>query len=202
MQHGFDSIGLAENVYSPTKSRRRANKMKTAATSAMNAYDYAVGQQPVNPYAQTGADMFFQQPQTYTPLVVSLSSPPATTWFVGNILLTLVISTLKLPYHRYAPLAPFPQKLQPFQKTIHGFFMSDNLREELQRKAEATLQSLPSNPAFSISFCINRDELKLTRIFSLWQRCFFYPPSTSGRVPFAGTLRHLKSKEYAGLRLP
>lgn len=74
MQHGFDSIGLAENVYSPTKSRRRANKMKTAATSAMNAYDYAVGQQPVNPYAQTGADMFFQQSQTYTPLVVSLSS--------------------------------------------------------------------------------------------------------------------------------
>ncbi|KAH0614057.1 uncharacterized protein H6S33_005943 [Morchella sextelata] len=86
-----------------------------AATNAMNAYEFPVPQS-VNPYAQTG-DMFFPQTQSYTPL---------------------------LPYHRYAPLAPFPQKLLPFQRNIHGFFMSDNLREELQRKAEITLQSLPS----------------------------------------------------------
>lgn len=67
-QHGFDPIGLAENVYSPTKSRRRANKIKNAATNAMNAYEFPVSQ-PVNPYAQTG-DMFFPQTQSYTPLVV------------------------------------------------------------------------------------------------------------------------------------
>jgi len=64
LQHGFENMGLGENVYSPTRSRRRANKMKTTANATMNAYDFTVGA-PVNPYAQTGADMFYQPQQTY-----------------------------------------------------------------------------------------------------------------------------------------
>ncbi|PWW79831.1 hypothetical protein C7212DRAFT_273500 [Tuber magnatum] len=101
LQHGFENMGLGEN---------------TTANAAMNAYDFTVGA-PVNPYAQTGVDMFYQPQQTY-------QHP--------------------LNYHLYAPLAPYPQKLQPFQKNIHGFFLSDNLREELQKKADATLQTLPA----------------------------------------------------------
>ena len=69
-QHGFENMGLGENVYSPTRSRRRANKVKTTANTAINSYDFGVGQ-PVNPYAQTGVvDMFYQPQQTYQHPVV------------------------------------------------------------------------------------------------------------------------------------
>ena len=52
---------------------------------------------------------------------------------------------IQLNYHLYAPSAPYPQKLLPYQRNTHHFFMSDNLREELQRKQEATLQTLPAS---------------------------------------------------------
>lgn len=35
----------------------------------------------------------------------------------------------------------------PYQRTVHDLFISDGLREELQRKAEASLQILPSKSA-------------------------------------------------------
>ncbi|KAK9453859.1 hypothetical protein V1511DRAFT_503431 [Dipodascopsis uninucleata] len=50
-----------------------------------------------------------------------------------------------LQYHLYAPLPPHKASLLPYQKTVQGFFLSDNIREELQRKSEATLQILPNS---------------------------------------------------------
>ncbi|KAI9710066.1 MAG: hypothetical protein M1812_007530 [Candelaria pacifica] len=47
-------------------------------------------------------------------------------------------------YHLYAPLGPHRENLLAYQRTAHDFFISDNLREDLQRKAEASLQTLPS----------------------------------------------------------
>ncbi|CAG8536238.1 2113_t:CDS:10 [Paraglomus brasilianum] len=47
-----------------------------------------------------------------------------------------------LQYHLYTSPLPHISNLHPHQKTIHAFFMSDNLREDLQRKNEATLQTV------------------------------------------------------------
>ncbi|KAF9168571.1 PAB-dependent poly(A)-specific ribonuclease subunit 3 [Actinomortierella ambigua] len=46
-----------------------------------------------------------------------------------------------LQYHLYSTPLPHVSNLNPNQKTIHGFFISDNLREELHRKNEAILQA-------------------------------------------------------------
>lgn len=120
LQHGFDSIGLAENVYSPTKSRRKANKMKTAATNAMNAYDFAAVQ-PVNPYAQTGADMFFQQPQTYTPLVVSLPLLLAITWSTGEVFVDCGYLHLKAPLSPLCSFGPLSTEARTLPKDYPWF---------------------------------------------------------------------------------
>ncbi|KIW04755.1 hypothetical protein, variant [Verruconis gallopava] len=48
-------------------------------------------------------------------------------------------------YHNYAPLGPHRENLLAYQRTAHDFFMPDKLREELQKKAESTLQILPSS---------------------------------------------------------
>ncbi|KAI5817266.1 hypothetical protein BZA77DRAFT_310204 [Pyronema omphalodes] len=89
--------------------------------AAMASYEYT-GQ--VNPYAQ-GQDIFYQPTQsTYT---------------------------IPLNYLNYAPIAPYTQKLLTFQKNIHSFFLSDNLREELQRKSEAARQVLHSSLPSSLN---------------------------------------------------
>ncbi|KAJ3092231.1 PAB-dependent poly(A)-specific ribonuclease subunit 3 [Quaeritorhiza haematococci] len=52
-----------------------------------------------------------------------------------------------LQYHLYTTPLPHISNLHPHQKTIHAFFMSDKLREDLQRRSEAVWQILdPNNP--------------------------------------------------------
>lgn len=50
-----------------------------------------------------------------------------------------------LQYHLYAPLGPHRENLLSYQRTVHDMFIPDALREELQRKAEASLQVLPNS---------------------------------------------------------
>ncbi|CAO3565111.1 unnamed protein product [Mortierella alpina] len=47
-----------------------------------------------------------------------------------------------LQYHLYNTPLPHVSNLLPHQKTIHGFFISDSLREELHRKNEMILQTV------------------------------------------------------------
>ena len=49
-----------------------------------------------------------------------------------------------LQYHLYAPLGPHREALLPYQRVASDFFIPDALREDLQRKSAATLQTLPS----------------------------------------------------------
>ncbi|QDS77819.1 hypothetical protein FKW77_005997 [Venturia effusa] len=48
-------------------------------------------------------------------------------------------------YHNYAPVGPHKENLLQYQRTVHDLFIADNLREDLQRKAEASLQTLPNS---------------------------------------------------------
>lgn len=50
-----------------------------------------------------------------------------------------------LQYHLYAPVGPYKDDLLPFQRLTHNFFMQEKLREEMQKKAEATLQVMPNS---------------------------------------------------------
>ncbi|KAF9578323.1 PAB-dependent poly(A)-specific ribonuclease subunit 3 [Lunasporangiospora selenospora] len=47
-----------------------------------------------------------------------------------------------LQYHLYSTPLPHVSHLLPHQKTIHSFFISDSLREELHRKNEMVLQNV------------------------------------------------------------
>lgn len=41
-------------------------------------------------------------------------------------------------------MGPHKENLLSYQRTVHDLFIVDKLREDLQRKAEASLQTLPS----------------------------------------------------------
>ncbi|KAI9370555.1 hypothetical protein BJX61DRAFT_535561 [Aspergillus egyptiacus] len=47
-------------------------------------------------------------------------------------------------YHLYAPVGPHKQNLLNYQRNVHDLFLQNDLREELQKKAAATLQTLPN----------------------------------------------------------
>jgi hypothetical protein len=75
LQQGFDTMGLGDNVFTPTKSRRRTNGLKTGAQS-ITPYEYGGGQ--VNPYAQGQGDIFYQPGQNaYMSSMPVGSTPPA-----------------------------------------------------------------------------------------------------------------------------
>ncbi|EME48099.1 hypothetical protein DOTSEDRAFT_167686 [Dothistroma septosporum NZE10] len=50
-----------------------------------------------------------------------------------------------LNYHLYSSIGPRRDNLMPHQRSTADFFLSDNLREELQQKSEATLQTFANS---------------------------------------------------------
>ncbi|KAL4973386.1 hypothetical protein BDW66DRAFT_142179 [Aspergillus desertorum] len=47
-------------------------------------------------------------------------------------------------YHLYAPIGPHNQNALAYQRNVHDLFLPNDFREELQKKAAATLQTLPN----------------------------------------------------------
>ncbi|KAL2863761.1 PAN-complex poly(A)-binding subunit PAN3 [Aspergillus lucknowensis] len=47
-------------------------------------------------------------------------------------------------YHLYAPIGPHNQNTLAYQRNVHDLFLQNDFREELQKKAAATLQTLPN----------------------------------------------------------
>ncbi|KAJ0420550.1 PAB-dependent poly(A)-specific ribonuclease subunit pan3 [Aspergillus carlsbadensis] len=47
-------------------------------------------------------------------------------------------------YHLYAPIGPHSQNTLAYQRSVHDLFLQNDFREELQKKAAATLQTLPN----------------------------------------------------------
>ncbi|KAL4871205.1 hypothetical protein BDV12DRAFT_164391 [Aspergillus spectabilis] len=47
-------------------------------------------------------------------------------------------------YHLYAPIGPHSQSTLAYQRNVHDLFLQTDVREELQKKAAATLQTLPN----------------------------------------------------------
>ncbi|KAI1101425.1 hypothetical protein F4804DRAFT_343975 [Jackrogersella minutella] len=55
-----------------------------------------------------------------------------------------------LQYHLYYPITSGRESLQPYQRQIYDLFLPDSLREDLQKKSEATRQVLPSQPGVQL----------------------------------------------------
>ncbi|KAI9668510.1 MAG: PAB-dependent poly(A)-specific ribonuclease subunit 3 [Trizodia sp. TS-e1964] len=77
-------------------------------------------------------------------------------------------------YHQYAPLGPHRQKLHPYQRVANDFFISDSLREELQRKAEKNLQVL-QNSSLPINVNEFHSLVPLDNSFKKTMSVFGYP---------------------------
>lgn len=86
-------------------------------SSNLSNNETAYQSQQVNPYEQPSNDLFYQDRQAYQ----------------------------QLQYHLYASLPPNRKSLAKNERTAHDFFMNDTLRESLQRKQAAALQTLSNS---------------------------------------------------------
>jgi PAB-dependent poly(A)-specific ribonuclease subunit 3 len=53
--------------------------------------------------------------------------------------------TYQIQYHLYAPMGTDRKRLEGYQRLVHDLFMPQELREDLQKKSEATLRVLPTS---------------------------------------------------------
>ena len=53
--------------------------------------------------------------------------------------------TFQIQYHLYAPMGTDRKRLEGYQRLVHDLFMPQDLREDLQKKSEATLRILPTS---------------------------------------------------------
>ena len=90
-----------------------------SSTGSLSTGPHTPHQPQINPYAQdsstTGGTSYFQDSSYTQPL----------------------------QYHLYTALGPHREAMHPHQRNARDFFLSDTLREELQRKSAAAHQILP-----------------------------------------------------------
>ncbi|KAI0384532.1 hypothetical protein F5Y04DRAFT_293365 [Hypomontagnella monticulosa] len=55
-----------------------------------------------------------------------------------------------LQYHLYYPISTGRETMQPYQRQVYDLFLPESLREDLQKKSEATRQVLPSQPGVQL----------------------------------------------------
>lgn len=63
-------------------------------------------------------------------------------WFA--CLVDVSDTSFQLQHHLYAPVGPHRDNLLTYQRTVHDFFIAEDIRQELQRKIDATLQVMIS----------------------------------------------------------
>ncbi|TVY46335.1 PAN2-PAN3 deadenylation complex subunit PAN3 [Lachnellula occidentalis] len=102
------------------------------------------GQSAYDPFAMTGVNQALSAATPYNPYDESnnISSNGAGYFQTPAAFIT---TNQPLQYHLYAPIGPHREDILAYQRHAHDFFMPETLREELQKKAEATFQVMPNS---------------------------------------------------------
>ncbi|KAH0293523.1 PAB-dependent poly(A)-specific ribonuclease subunit PAN3 [Aureobasidium namibiae CBS 147.97] len=121
-QRGIQEF-VPQNFVPQTESGSSANNISSFDPFTMQGNSDASHAPQINPYAQD-----------------------ASTLAASSMFSAAAAFAHPLSYHLYAPLGPHRENLMAYQRTTHDFFIPDHLREEMQRKSEASLQTF-SNTA-------------------------------------------------------
>ncbi|KAK7973407.1 hypothetical protein PG996_007634 [Apiospora saccharicola] len=68
-----------------------------------------------------------------------------------------------LQYHLYAPVGPYRSDLSNYQRQAHDFFLREDIREDMQKKSEATRQVLPGSQLPSVAHYHSLVPLEIVR---------------------------------------
>lgn len=99
--------------------------------------------------------------------------------------------TQPLLHHLYFPAGPHKEDLLPYQRTSHDFFMSEKLRQDLQKKAEAARQVISTLESRVCSTAIHTNEFTHR-----------YRPSAARQFPQPRRSGHLEQEERQPFWVP
>ena len=119
----------------------RASRDSSAYHSLQNDVNNGISHGLYDPYGSSSSPLPSHaqpHPSQVNPYAQDATSNGHSSYFPTNQF------TQPLQYHLYASFGPHKEDLPAYQRSAHDFFISDTLREELQRKSAATLQMLPS----------------------------------------------------------
>ncbi|KIW43940.1 uncharacterized protein PV06_04986 [Exophiala oligosperma] len=108
---------VQEFIPRATPDQHMANENEISVTQAFESFQPANASNPYLDHSINGAAFYSGAPEFQQPV----------------------------QYHQYAPIGPFSANLAPYQRTVHDLFIPNDLREEIQKKAAATLQTMPGS---------------------------------------------------------
>lgn len=146
----FTPRGAGSSTPAPSENDRPINMANIAAIkefTPQNSYDLGSSNNPTStpaPDHNSSYDLFTAGMPSVNPYETEhLNSMTASAFYHNS---GAYSSPLQPPaYHLYANIGPHREDLQPHQRQMRDFFMSDDLREELQKKSHAARQVLPNS---------------------------------------------------------
>lgn len=92
-----------------------------------------------------------------------------------------------LQYHLYAPIGPHREDLMPYHRLTHDFFITENIREEMQKKSEATHQVMPNSQLpqldnFHSLVALDTTQRKNANLFGYTSWVYKATSSKNGRI--------------------
>ncbi|KAE9379831.1 hypothetical protein N431DRAFT_432215 [Stipitochalara longipes BDJ] len=155
----FTPRGLASGTVTPvpqaeTEAAATFNPAQIKEFTPQQNYDMSTNiasngtapdaQMPYDPFSMSSvADAMPSAP--YNPYLQDNSAMPSNGAAYYQAQPSFAAPAQPLQYHLYAPIGPHKEDLTPYQRTVHDFFIPNSLREELQKKSEATRQVMPNS---------------------------------------------------------
>lgn len=92
-----------------------------------------------------------------------------------------------LQHHLYAPVGPHRDDLMPYHRVTHDFFLPEKIRQDLQKRAEATLQVMPNSQLpqldnFHSLVALDTTHRKSASLFGYASWVYKATSSKSGRI--------------------
>ncbi|TVY27530.1 PAN2-PAN3 deadenylation complex subunit PAN3 [Lachnellula hyalina] len=131
-------------TFNPAQIREFTPQNYELSDTALATDGASDGQSAYDPFSMTGVNQALSTATPYNPYDESnnISSNGAGYFQTPTPFIT---TNQPLQYHLYAPIGPHREDILAYQRHAHDFFMPETLREELQKKAEATFQVMPNS---------------------------------------------------------
>ncbi|TVY65658.1 PAN2-PAN3 deadenylation complex subunit [Lachnellula suecica] len=132
-------------TFNPAQIREFTPQQYDLPDTALATDGASDGQAAYDPFSMTGVNQALSATTPYNPYIDETNTLSSNGAAYFQTPAAFITPNQPLNYHLYAPIGPHREDISAYQRHAHDFFMPEALREELQKKAEATFQVMPNS---------------------------------------------------------
>ncbi|KAH8131555.1 hypothetical protein FP744_10002002 [Trichoderma asperellum] len=114
----------------------------SSTTAATNGTSHDGGALSYDPFGLPNQSMVTTPYNPYAEDHGAMTSAASTYFAAQN---AYAAPSQPLQYHLYAPVGPYREDIMPYNRLSHDFFISETMREDMQKQSEATWQVMPGS---------------------------------------------------------